>query len=224
MTLALPGSAGDDTVATEEVAPVQIFMTGQGRQDAQPVFGARIVYAGFVVQHPALGIEPATPVRNPHIEFVVFVNAPGDHDLARRPGLLGGVDQLELAHPVYLALVRIEVVQRRPKKDRDGFAGQVTGVGPGPGGLAVNGQEALDKAVSGNYDLILMDMHMPVMDGHEATQILRDKGYDGLIVAVTASVMSADSEKAINSGCDEYIPKPIGADFEDQVETLLAQT
>lgn len=89
--------------------------------------------------------------------------------------------------------------------------------------LAVNGQEALDKAVSGNYDLILMDMHMPVMDGHEATRILRDKGYDGLIVAVTASVMSADSEKAINSGCDEYIPKPIGADFEDQVETLLAQ-
>ena len=88
--------------------------------------------------------------------------------------------------------------------------------------LAVNGQEALDKALSGNYDLILMDMHMPVMDGHEATQILRDKGYDGLIVAVTASVMSADSEKALNSGCDEYIPKPIGANFEDRVETLLA--
>lgn len=88
--------------------------------------------------------------------------------------------------------------------------------------LAVNGQEALDKALSGNYDLILMDMHMPVMDGHEATQILRDKGYDGLIVAVTASVMSADSEKAIKSGCDEYIPKPIGDDFEDRVETLLA--
>ena len=88
--------------------------------------------------------------------------------------------------------------------------------------LAVNGQEALDKALSGNYDLILMDMHMPVMDGHEATQTLRDKGYDGLIVAVTASVMSADSEKALNSGCDEYIPKPIGANFEDRVETLLA--
>ena len=88
--------------------------------------------------------------------------------------------------------------------------------------LAVNGQEALDKALLGNYDLILMDMHMPVMDGHEATQILRDKGYDGLIVAVTASVMSADSEKAIKSGCDEYIPKPIGDDFEDRVETLLA--
>lgn len=88
--------------------------------------------------------------------------------------------------------------------------------------LAVNGQEALDKALSGNYDLILMDMHMPVMDGHEATRILREKGYDGLIVAVTASVMSADSEKAIKSGCDEYIPKPIGADFEDRVETLLA--
>ena len=88
---------------------------------------------------------------------------------------------------------------------------------------AVNGQEAVAKALAGNYDLILMDMHMPVMDGHDATHTLRDKGYDGLIVAVTASVSSADSEKAINSGCEEYIPKPIGADFEDRVESLLGQ-
>jgi len=87
---------------------------------------------------------------------------------------------------------------------------------------ALNGQEAVDKALVGDYDLILMDMHMPVMDGHVATSTLRDKGYDGLIVAVTASVMSADSEKAIKSGCDDYIPKPIGENFEERVDTLLA--
>ena len=89
--------------------------------------------------------------------------------------------------------------------------------------VVVNGQEVVDKALAGNYGLILMDMHMPLMDGHEATRTLRDKGYTGLIVAVTASVMSADSDKAINSGCDAYIPKPIGADFEEKVEMLLAQ-
>ncbi len=87
--------------------------------------------------------------------------------------------------------------------------------------LAVNGQEAVDMAMVGNYDLILMDMHMPVMDGHEATQTLRDKGYRGIIVAVTASVMSADSEKAIKSGCDDCIPKPVGEDFEDRISTLV---
>ena len=87
---------------------------------------------------------------------------------------------------------------------------------------AVNGQEAVDKALAENYELILMDMHMPVMDGHEATQILRDKGYKGLIVAVTASAMSADSEKAIKSGCDDCITKPIGSDFEDQIDALIA--
>lgn len=87
----------------------------------------------------------------------------------------------------------------------------------------INGKEAVEKALANNFDLILMDMHMPVMDGHEATRTLRDKGYKGLILAVTASVMSADSDKAIDSGCDHYIPKPIGADFEDHVAKLLEQ-
>jgi CheY-like chemotaxis protein len=86
---------------------------------------------------------------------------------------------------------------------------------------AVNGQEAVDMALATDYDLVLMDMHMPVMDGHEATRRLREQGYKGLIVAVTASVMSADSEKAIKSGCDDCIPKPIGDDFEERISTLL---
>lgn len=88
---------------------------------------------------------------------------------------------------------------------------------------AVNGQQAVEMALAGNYDLILMDMHMPVMDGHEATRTLRDTGYDGLIMAVTASVMSDESGKAINSGCNDYISKPVGNDFEDRVESLLGQ-
>jgi len=88
---------------------------------------------------------------------------------------------------------------------------------------AVNGKEGMEKALANDYELILMDMHMPVMDGHEATLTLREKGYKGLIVAVTASVMSADTDKAISSGCDLYIPKPIGADFEERIENALAR-
>ncbi len=87
--------------------------------------------------------------------------------------------------------------------------------------LATNGQEAVTMALACNYDLVLMDMHMPVMDGHQATRELRNKGYTGLIVAVTASVMSADSDKAIKSGCDDYISKPIGDDFEERIAALV---
>lgn len=90
--------------------------------------------------------------------------------------------------------------------------------------LVVNGQEAVEKALAGDYDMVLMDMHMPVMDGHEATQTLRENNYDGLIIAVTASVMSADSKKAIDSGCNASIQKPIEEDFEDRIETILLET
>jgi len=86
---------------------------------------------------------------------------------------------------------------------------------------ATNGQEGVEVAMGDTYALILMDMHMPVMDGHTATQRLRERGYAGLIVAVTASAMSKDSEKAIESGCDDFIAKPIGEDFEQRIEQIL---
>jgi len=87
--------------------------------------------------------------------------------------------------------------------------------------LADNGEIAVSKALANSYNLILMDMHMPVMDGHRATEALRERGYKGLIVAVTASAMSAESEKAMVSGCDDCITKPISADFEERIEALL---
>lgn len=86
---------------------------------------------------------------------------------------------------------------------------------------ACNGQLGVDMAVSDSYDLILMDMHMPVLDGHQAVKLLRGKGYEGLIVAVTASVMSQESNQAMESGCDDFICKPIGEDFEQRIEKLL---
>lgn len=86
---------------------------------------------------------------------------------------------------------------------------------------AENGKLGLEAALKGGYDLVLMDMHMPVMDGHEATRELRKMGYTGVITAVTASAMSEDAHTAIEAGCNYFIPKPIGEDFEDQIQSII---
>jgi len=88
--------------------------------------------------------------------------------------------------------------------------------------VAANGKEGLEQALAGDYDLVLMDMYMPEMDGHEAVRRLRAKDYAGTIVAVTASAMSRDSQAAIESGCDHIITKPIGDDFEQRIAEILA--
>ncbi len=75
--------------------------------------------------------------------------------------------------------------------------------------VAENGRIAVDKAFSESFDVILMDMNMPEMDGYEATNILRSKGYDRPILALTANAMSDDKERCLAIGCNEHLSKPI---------------
>jgi CheY-like chemotaxis protein len=78
--------------------------------------------------------------------------------------------------------------------------------------LANNGQEALDLYNKETFDVILMDIHMPVMDGVEATrqirQIEQSNGTHVPIIAITAYAMSGDREKFLSMGVDEYVAKP----------------
>ena len=75
---------------------------------------------------------------------------------------------------------------------------------------AKNGIEAIEICDSGNsIDLVLMDLQMPEMNGYEATRILKNKYPQLPIIAQTAFAMSDDREKALDSGCDDYLAKPI---------------
>ena len=74
--------------------------------------------------------------------------------------------------------------------------------------IVKNGQEAIDKASSKDFDLILMDMQMPIMGGHRATQLLRQKGCEIPIIALTAEAMKHHIERCMDVGCSDHIAKP----------------
>lgn len=78
--------------------------------------------------------------------------------------------------------------------------------------IANNGKEAVDIATDKQFDLILMDMQMPIMGGIEATQHLRASGYNGPIVAVSANVFKDDQQNSSDVGIDDYLTKPIVID------------
>jgi len=77
--------------------------------------------------------------------------------------------------------------------------------------VAVNGQEAVDKVTQNHYDLVLMDIQMPVLDGLAATRAIRsDPRFAQLpILAMTANVMRGDRERSLNAGMNDHLTKPI---------------
>lgn len=86
--------------------------------------------------------------------------------------------------------------------------------------LAVNGRDGVNAASKQKPDLIVMDLSMPEMDGWTATRLIKQNKQTSAIplIALTAHVLPGDRQRAVDSGCDEYITKPM--DLLELVETV----
>lgn len=82
------------------------------------------------------------------------------------------------------------------------------------GDVAANGKEAINALAKFRYDVVLMDVQMPVMDGFEAARRIRDNSANVIdpnipIIAMTAHAMKGDRERCIAAGMNDYTPKPV---------------
>jgi len=89
--------------------------------------------------------------------------------------------------------------------------------------MAASGAIGVDKVVNNQYDLILMDMNMPVMGGLEATETLRTLGYTSLpIVALTSNISDYDRQSCVDAGMSGFLTKPVNLnDLRATVEKLV---
>ena len=91
--------------------------------------------------------------------------------------------------------------------------------------IVENGLEAIRKCEENEYDLIFMDMKMPVLDGIEATRKLREKGVTCSVIAMTANIMDKDKKTCFDAGMDEFIGKPVRfKELESLMNRLVTET
>lgn len=160
-----------------------------------------------VSSQPGAGTTFTVTIATGHLDAVPLTNPNGDSGITIA---VSGGDSLEFG-----AATRVLLAEDGPDNQR------LIKYILNKAGIDVvcvdNGETACELALSSAalgtpFDLVLMDMQMPILDGYSATRRLRDFGYLHPIVALTAHAMSGDRDKCLNAGCNDYTIKPINRD------------
>lgn len=143
-------------------------------------------------------------------EFIITID-PGDAEqIALSEKKIQSLTALEAKTPSnskILELKKILVVDDNP--DNQSLLNYYVRSAGATVDIAADGQEAVQKVHSNQYDIILMDLQMPVMDGYTATRVLRKEGYKKPIIALTAHAMKDVRDRCIAAGFNSYISKPV---------------
>ena len=167
--------------------------------DSQPGKGSN-----FAVTIPTGPLEGVAMLHNPAEAYQEEVRH------AAKPDLPGQV----------LAGLRILLAEDGPDNQR--LIGAILRKAGAKIEIVGNGRLAVDHALGNQFDLILMDMQMPEMDGYQATRALREQEVSVPIIALTAHAMSGHRGKCLSAGCTDYVAKPINR--RQLIETVMQHT
>ena len=151
---------------------------------------------------------------------IVSATAEGTFAVAGETNQIAGDESAATAGNDRLKGINILVAEDTPENQL--LLGEILAANGATASFADNGREAIARAMAQDFDIVLMDMQMPVCDGFEATSELRRRGFKKPIIALTAATLQQDRERALGLGCEAFITKPI--DFSALIGVILVFT